>query len=788
MSADVFTPPNSAAFAWRQTERTMPTVTKAGRYEIVGELGRGAMGVVYKAMDPVIGRTVAVKTIRLSEEGTGLSRPELLTRFQTEARAAGLLTHPNIVVVFDAGEEDGLYYITMELVEGKSLQALIDGGHAFPLPRTLRIMEQTCSALQFAHERNVVHRDIKPANLMLTADDTVKVTDFGTAKILQFGTIQQTAHVMGTPSYMSPEQVKGRAVDGRSDIFSLGVMLYEMVTGEKPFPGQNITTVIYKIVNEDPVPPRQIDPSIHPGISAAIMKALEKEPEQRYQSCREMLEDLRNYRSLATGGANPQSTMAGGVGSPAATMVSANTSGHGLGGDDLGVGATARSLASRSSSPGQTPIIRRTGSIAPAKEPPKKKSLVGTIFAALLLLGVIAYGANKIKPVFEAARELHASQQKSAGQLPPAVTPDSNPEKAAANAGETDASAQSKDSGATSAPGAETKPVEAKATETIPERVAPKKAESSINAKAAEYKGRIEEAISERGLNGRVKVQGSGNSLTLAGKLRPSEHGALLKFLRNAPSDVRVIDHIEYDDTPVADTSSPEEGFHPVPAAGRGAIHVVTDVIGATALLHGSAGRVLNKCETPCSFNNLTPAQYSLEVQKEGYQPVQTALQVKKGDVQDQKIKLESLVKGIYVSSQPPGADVFINGAKQSGQTPVTLPLAPGQYNLVLRLQGYEAYAGGIQVKDNIQTQLNVPLTEKSASTRVAWAQVNTNPKGAEIIVDGTSTGHFTPARVQLPAGMHNVTLRLNGYQQAKRTVQVSEGSTVTIDEPLHQK
>src|SRR5499427_7640978 len=295
------------------------TLTKAGRYEIQGELGRGAMGVVYKAVDPVIGRTVAVKTIRLSEAGTGLSRKELLSRFQTEARAAGLLTHPNIVVVFDAGEEDGLYYITMELVEGKSLQALLDAGQPFPLPRVLRIMEQTCSALHFAHERSIVHRDIKPANLMLTADDTVKITDFGTAKILQFGTVQQTAHVMGTPSYMSPEQVKGRVVDGRSDIFSLGVMLYEMVTGEKPFPGQNITTVIYKIVNEDPVPPRQIDPSIHPGISAAVMRALAKEPDQRYQSCREMLEDLRNYRGLAGGTGNPQSTMVMDGGSPAAT-------------------------------------------------------------------------------------------------------------------------------------------------------------------------------------------------------------------------------------------------------------------------------------------------------------------------------------------------------------------------------------------------------------------------------------------------------------------------------------
>ncbi len=205
-------------------------------------------------------------------------------------------------------------------------------------------------------------------------------------------------------------------------------------------------------------------------------------------------------------------------------------------------------------------------------------------------------------------------------------------------------------------------------------------------------------------------------------------------------------------------------------------------------MLRGPAGHVLNKCETPCSFNNLSPSRYSLEVQKEGYQSVQTALQVKSGDAQDQKIKLESLAKGIFISTQPPGADVFINGAKQSGQTPVTLPLAPGQYNLVLRLQGYEPYAGGIQVKDNIQTQLNdVPLKEKSAS-RVAWAQVNSNPKGAEILVDGTSTGQFTPARVQVPTGVHTVTLRLNGFQPMKRTFQASEGGTFLIDESLREK
>ncbi len=273
----------------------MLTATKAGRYEILGELGRGGMGVVYRAKDPLIGRTVAVKTIRLSEEGTGMSHAQLVERFQTEARAAGLLTHPNIVVIYDAGETDGLYYITMELVNGKSLQSALDSGQKFPLPRLLHIMEQVCSALQFAHDHNVVHRDIKPANIMLTADDLVKITDFGTAKILQYGASQQTS-AMGTPGYISPEQIKGKSVDGRTDIFSLGVMLYEMTAGQKPFLGQDVATILYRILNEDPVPPQKLNPGLPLGVSSTILKALAKSPHLRYENCRELLDDLKNYR------------------------------------------------------------------------------------------------------------------------------------------------------------------------------------------------------------------------------------------------------------------------------------------------------------------------------------------------------------------------------------------------------------------------------------------------------------------------------------------------------------
>ncbi len=742
------------------SEVPMTTLVKAGRYEIVGELGRGAMGVVYKATDPVIGRTVAVKTIKLSAEGTGLTRPELLARFQTEARAAGLLTHPNIVVVFDAGEEDGLYYIIMELVEGRSLQALLDDGQSFPLPRVLRIMEQACSALQFAHERNVVHRDIKPANLMLTGDDTVKVTDFGTAKILQFGTVHQTAHVMGTPSYMSPEQVKGRAVDGRSDIFSLGVMLYEMVTGEKPFPGQNITTVIYKIVNEEPVPPKQVDASIH----------------------------------LSATPGTPQSTMA--INSDVnATMAMAPAGLRGVHNDDTA--AVSRSLAARAAHPGQTPVLRRTGVLAPVPEPKPKKNVFATVFVALLLLGVIGYCANKLRPIYDDVRQQHrptgAASTTEAASLPPATDPATAQNDGASNAG-AESSAENADA---AAPDANSKDAVAPATPPVldvksarVEKAPAKKPESVLTAKAAEYKGRIEEAISERGMGTRAKVQGVGNTLTLSGKLRPAEHGALLKFLRDAPPSIHLIDHIEYDDAPepapagASANATSSAGGHPVPGPGFGAIHVVTDVIGATALLHGPSGRVVSQCLTPCSFNNLAPDRYSLEVKKDGYQPVQTALQVREGGVADQKLSLESLAKGLYITSDPPGADVFINGAKQSGQTPVTLPLAAGQYNLVLRLQGYDPYVGSVQVKENVQTQLNTKLNERSHN-HIAWAQVDSNPAGAEIFVDGNSTGRVTPARIEIPAGTHAVTLKLSGYRPAKRIVSATEGGTVPVSESL---
>ena len=270
---------------------------KAGRYELLEEIGRGAMGVVYRSRDPLIGRTVAVKTLRLDDVRQGKSESETIDRFQNEIRAAGRLAHPGIVTIHDAGVDSdaGLFYITMEFVQGRSLSRLIEDKQAFPLPRVMRILDQACRALDYAHESHIVHRDIKPANILMGELDAVKLTDFGTAKILERGGTQ-SGQIVGTPSYMAPEQVKGRAVDGRADIFALACILYELLTGERPFPGKNVTTVIYKIVNEDPVAPMQLDSSIHPGLNAVILKGLAKDPEQRYAACGDFLSALKSYR------------------------------------------------------------------------------------------------------------------------------------------------------------------------------------------------------------------------------------------------------------------------------------------------------------------------------------------------------------------------------------------------------------------------------------------------------------------------------------------------------------
>ncbi|MCU1311896.1 MAG: serine/threonine protein kinase [Candidatus Angelobacter sp.] len=261
-----------------------------GRYIMMNELGRGAMGVVYKAYDRVIGRLVALKTIPLEVEES--ERVALVDRLKAEARTAGILDHPNIVTVFDVGEEAGLFYFTMQHIEGRTLAQVKESKELLPLDKIFTMADEICAAMAFAHKGSVIHRDLKPSNLMLTTHGTIKVMDFGIAKLGDSG-LTKAGMVLGTPSYLAPEQASGRRIDHRADIFSLGAVLYELFTGEKAFPGESATTIIYKVMNDEPIPPRVIEPSLPIALDGVIRKAMAKDPNQRYQTCDELRDALR---------------------------------------------------------------------------------------------------------------------------------------------------------------------------------------------------------------------------------------------------------------------------------------------------------------------------------------------------------------------------------------------------------------------------------------------------------------------------------------------------------------
>ncbi|WP_211251810.1 CHASE2 domain-containing serine/threonine-protein kinase [Andreprevotia chitinilytica] len=255
-----------------------------GRYQVTKELGKGAMGVVYQGTDPKIGRVVAIKTMALGQEFEADMLQEARERFFREAETAGRLNHPNIVTIFDAGEEHDLCYIAMEFLKGRDLTPYIKAGQLLPLLDVLAIVRQVADALDYAHKQNVVHRDIKPANIMYEPETkTVKVTDFGIARITD-SSKTKTGMVLGTPSYMSPEQLSGHKIDGRSDLFSLGVMLYQLSAGALPFTGDSMAELMYRIANTDPTDPRTLNPKMPGMLAAIIMKALQKNIDTRFQS------------------------------------------------------------------------------------------------------------------------------------------------------------------------------------------------------------------------------------------------------------------------------------------------------------------------------------------------------------------------------------------------------------------------------------------------------------------------------------------------------------------------
>ncbi len=354
-----------------------------GRYEIVEELGRGAMGSVFKAKDPAVGRIVALKTIHTTAL-EGAQSEEYRTRFYREARASGVLAHPGIVPVFDVGEDQGAPFLVMEFVEGRTLGEAIKKGERFTLDRVCEIGQQIAEALGYAHRQGVIHRDIKPANILMTSKEVYgserpRITDFGIAKLAS-SDITTTGQLLGTPSFMPPEQFTGSPIDGRADLFSLGVILYSLATGEQPFPGETMTAVSYKVVYTEPVPPAKLNPAIPGRIEAVILKCLAKSPTDRYQTGEELALDLASVRS------NPvTSVMQSGPLMPSAMESDAT----------LGPNAVSGSLRS-------APVVKagQSGSrqtapsqgLRPAAAKPATPKKFGSVFA-IGLLSVVGLGA-----------------------------------------------------------------------------------------------------------------------------------------------------------------------------------------------------------------------------------------------------------------------------------------------------------------------------------------------------------------------------------------------------------
>jgi predicted Ser/Thr protein kinase len=740
-------------------------LTRAGRYQIVSELGRGSMGVVYQGFDPLIGRTVAIKTMLV--EGLGTTEfEEYKARFQREAQAAGILTHPNIVTVYDFGEDNGVLYLAMELLKGKSLQDMVQEQNVLPLETIVPMYEQVCSALDHAHRNNVIHRDIKPANIMILDSGLVKVTDFGIAKMMSMG-MTQAGQILGTPNYMSPEQVKGRGVDGRSDIFALGVILYELVTGEKPFGGQNITTVIYKIINENPIPPRELDATIHPGLSYVISKALAKNPDERYQSCRDLAEDLKNFKNL------------GGATAPSATVV-------------------------LRAPPVSAPPAR--GTTPPAKKPPapwgesqtrrplqvhvmppraaqaKGSSAAAWVFLLLLLAagGGGAYYYFVYRPAHMAppVGRLRVSANVTGARItldgrsdPSWVTPYGFPQVAA---------------------GSHTLEISKEGYENFRQRI-----EITEGGRRSITANLVERAPPPTATTAMVTITSnvSGANITLDSQTHPAWMTPYT-FSDLPAGDHRVgLSKRGYHDAEQTVTvqGGPPMSFavnlteverapgRAAPAAPRfGQLVVTSNLPGAAITVDGQRQA---DWMAPYTFPRLSAGRHVVVVSKPGYGEVQQILEIESGRTSTLDANLTVPSGAINIETVPAGAEVIIDG-RSYGRSPVEQVVSVGQHTYEVRLRGMASRDGTFTIREEGHiVRLRVPLSSDVSSTGIV--EVRTIPPGATVFVDGKPAGGTTPMNFRVPAGSHTVTISLSGYRPVQRTVDVSAGQSTAINERL---
>ena len=603
------------------------SVEQIGRYRILDELGRGATGIVYRAQDPAIGRVIAIKTIRLSDFTDETERDRLRERLFREAQSAGILSHPNIVTIYDIAEENGLAYIFMEYVDGPPLEKILNSQEVLGKEVALSIFRQTATALDYAHRKGIVHRDIKPADILIHEGALAKITDFGVAKILS-QQMTQSGVMMGTPNYMSPEQVQGHAVDGRADQFSLAVIAYEILTGEKPFVADHLPSLLYRIVREDPVPPQRLNPTLGPQVEVVVRKALSKNATERYAGCMEFVEALA-VACNANPNWNPLPR------SIAQTMPT------------LGAGAAIDHTAVRPpASPVRKPAPAPPPSIPIEMPPPRplrrdetepRNPLLRSLMWMLVgigLVGLVLFGAQKF--LFNRNSEpAAATSAETQAQPPPSKPAPSNP--APPNSAPDDSA--TKPSPVGEARGTDDASKQASKPEPPPQTTSPEntKPDSAPPEKA---------------------------------KATPPSEPPRSTAPKDTPRD-----------TPRREVSSIPAPVVARPGADQ-TVQFLTDPPGAQVSIDNNSSLA---CKTPCLLS-VPQGRHVLNVQLAGYRAYPRVFNVPQdGDI---FMQLNKIAASLSITSTPPGATIEINGEAQSKRTNALFSLPPGTYHVRVARNG----------------------------------------------------------------------------------------------------
>ena len=660
------------------TQRGEQVPTTIGRFQITGPLGFGAMGAVYKAFDPMIKRTLAIKTIRLDVPKGSPQHKAFIERFYQEARISGTLSHPGIVTLFDIGEEGGVPFLAMEFIDGKTIAAVIEQGTRFKPEKVIGLVSQVAAALDYAHSRGVVHRDIKPSNLMLFDADKVKVTDFGIAKLAD-AEITHAGALLGTPSYMSPEQAMGEKLDGRSDIFSLGVCAFEMLSGQQPFPGANVTSILYKLVHVEPVEPADLEANglVPQKWREVFHKVLAKKPANRYQTASAFVRDLEYCLGSWFTGLGEETISLATPALPAAEepTVTRRMPAPAAAGSPVPVAA-----------PPPVPDLETPPQAASVPDQPLADEAEATI---VMRAGELPEPATVLLTPASALEELvPATVQMHVAQPLPESTIVMPPPLAAPEAGRTQ----------------------------VPE-------ETLRQAAAATAAGTLPVVVPVRGRRG-VPVA---LVLGVAAAVLLAAVGLLgWALLHRAPTP---------QPTPEA-SLAPTPLPLPAPSAAAttlaslGSLHVESEPAGAVVKLNGEA-----RGRTPLDLGDLVFGDYEVRVEQKGYEPqsqhLSLAAATPAAQLQLTLVRATPTSGSADVVSTPPGAAVAVDGRPTGRATPLNgLSLRAGSRRLELTLEGYEPWTGTVDVtagqKGRVEVKLRPLLKAKTTPTTTLAPAVDT--------------------------------------------------------------